>query len=45
MIDVGNFSRIHFVKQKEFKNILAKIVKCYEMMCNDCVTQKKFIRS
>ena len=41
MIDVGNYSRIHFVKQKEFKNILAKIVKCYEMMCNDCVTQKK----
>ena len=41
MIDVSNFSRVHFVKHKEFKNILTKIVMCYEMMCNDCVTQKR----
>lgn len=41
MIDVSNFSRVHFVKNKEFKNILTKIVMCYEMMCNDCVTQKR----
>lgn len=41
MINLGNFSRIHFVKQKEFKSILAKIVMCYEMMCDDCVTQKR----
>lgn len=41
MINIGNFSRIHFVKQKEFKNILSKVVMCYEIMCSDCVKQGK----
>lgn len=41
MINVGNFSRIHFVRQKEFKNILTKILMCHELMCSDCIANKR----
>ncbi len=35
MVDLGNFSHINFVRQKEFRSILKKIVLCYDIMCND----------
>lgn len=44
-MSISNFSHTHFVRQKEFRNILTKVRKCFDIMSSDISNTGQLLRN